>query len=109
LILALVVLSGTLDRLPANGCRLVLEGAGEMVSAPASIVPRRSLHVERAGIAKHSWTPVIVHRVRNKSADLCGAMTLAQPLLSSHLPDSPVLAAGGAAHRSTAARAPPFA
>lgn len=109
LILALVVFSGTIDRVPGRGGHLVLDAAGDLLYSPAAIHPAQPLHVERVTVAKSTWPPIGVQRMRSKGADLCPAVTVAQLELRSLLPEPPDLASGGASHRPTGARAPPFA
>jgi hypothetical protein len=112
LLLALVVFSGALDRLPARGyrgSRLVFDPVGDVLYAPAGVPCSQSPHIELARIAKRSWSPVGLHRTRTKSADLCCMVSLARPEMRSFLPPPPDLAAAGPAHRPSGARAPPLA
>lgn len=108
LILGLVMFSGAIARVPLRGCHLVLDAAGDLLTAPAAIHPALPLHAERATAAKRKWSPFAVHRLRSKGAELRCAMTVTRPALSSLLPDPPGFAAGVASQRSTGARAPPL-
>lgn len=109
LLLALVVFSGAFDRLSARGCGLVFDSAGDALYASTAIHRGQSPRVERATVAKRAWPPIGLHRTRAKGADLRGSVSLQRPGQSSFLPVPPDLAARGAAHRTTGARAPPIA
>jgi hypothetical protein len=109
LLLALVVFSGAFDQLPARGCRLVFDSAGNALNPSTAIHRGQGLHFGRATVAKRAWSPIGLHRTRTKVADLCRTVSLARPELRSFLPAPPDLASGGAAHRTAGARAPPIA
>lgn len=108
LILGLVMFSGAIARVPSRGCHLVLDAAGDLLSASAAIHGGLPLHAERATIAKHKWSPIAVQRVRSKGAELCFTVTVTRPALRSLLSYSSDLATGVASRRSTGARAPPL-
>jgi hypothetical protein len=110
LLLVLAVFGGGIDRLPAPGAHFVVDSAGEIFYTPSAAHPAQALHTERAVSAKRQWSPLGLHHARiKKSAQLSAAAAVTPPELRSFLPEAPDLAAGGAAHRPSGARAPPFA
>jgi len=108
LLLVALVFAGPLDRVPAHA-RLVVDAAGDSLSAPSATRPGHSFHCERATVAKRHWAPVRFQHVRAKTANLCSRVAVNLFELRSILPPAPDLAAASAGHRTTGARAPPFA
>jgi hypothetical protein len=105
LLLVALVFAGPLDRIPAHA-RLVVDAAGDSLSAPSATRPG---HCERATVAKRHWSPVRFQHVRVKTANLCSVVAVDLFELRNILPSAPDLAAASAGHRTTGARAPPFA
>jgi len=108
-LLALAIIAGATDWIPASEAHLFVDYAGDAIGSPSAIHPDGLLHVERTTVAKRPWSPIRLHPVRAKEAELCAAVAVAPPALRSLLPESPDLAAGGACDRPTGARAPPLA
>jgi hypothetical protein len=108
-ILALAILLGATDWLPAAEAHLFADTMGNAAVSPSAIHPGELLHVEMTTVAKRPWSPVRLHSVRAKEANLCAAVAVAPPVLRSLLPESPEVVAGGASDRPTGARAPPLA
>jgi hypothetical protein len=110
LLLAVLVFFGAFDRSPAAAAHLLLDaaGAGDGCSLAAAS-PGNPLRCERATMAKRRWSPFRLQHLRAKTANLCGAASVAPLELRSALPADPDLAAARAGRRPTGARAPPFA
>lgn len=110
LLLVLVVLLGAADSFLAvseSEAHLFADAAG--ISSPSAVHPSEPVHFERTTVAKRPHSPMRLHPLRAKSANLCGAVSVAPPSVRSLLRDAPDGTVGGACHRSTGARAPPLA
>ena len=108
LLLVALVFAGPLDRLPARTC-FFADVAGDGFSAPSAIHSGQSFHGEHVTVAKLHWSPMRIQHVRAKTASLCSVVAVNLFELRSVLPSAPDLAAASAGHRTTGARAPPFA
>jgi hypothetical protein len=104
-----LVFLGALDRFPTGEAHLFLDAAGDVLCSPSAMHPSHPLHFERATMAKRACSPIRLHVVRAKSANLCSVAAIAPPQMRSLLPAAPGFAAFGACHRPTGARAPPSA
>jgi hypothetical protein len=109
LLLAALVFFGALDRSPSVTAHLSLDSAGDVLCPSAATPSCHPLRFERTTLAKRHGSPFRLQHLRAKTANLCGAASVAPLELRSALPADPDLAAARAGRRPTGARAPPFA
>ena len=108
LLLVLMVFSGVLRHLPARKSHLAVGAAGDLLGVPSETKPSRPLHYKRATMVKYR-TLLRFQHMRAKTAKLCSVVAVHLFELRSSLPADPDLTASRAGHRTTGARAPPFA
>jgi hypothetical protein len=108
LLLAALLFFGALDRAPATPSRLSLDATGDVL-CPQAAPAGHPLRFEHTTLAKRHRSPFRLQHLRAKTANLCGAVSVAPLVLRSALPSAPDLATARAGHRTTAARAPPSA
>ncbi|HEY2739039.1 MAG TPA: hypothetical protein VGK45_11595, partial [Thermoanaerobaculia bacterium] len=104
-------LLGQLNRLAAKESRLRsrIGATSQLAGAPSVVHPSRTLHYKRLALGRRHFAPVRFQHLRAKTARLCSVVAVNLFELRSILRAASHLAATNAGHRTTGARAPPFA
>ncbi|HEX3529558.1 MAG TPA: hypothetical protein VH988_21060 [Thermoanaerobaculia bacterium] len=104
-------LLGQLNRLSAKEARLRsrIGATSQLAGSPSVTHPSRPLHYKRLALGRRHFAPVRFQHLRAKTAKLCSVVAVNLFELRSILRATSHLAAPSAGHRTTGARAPPFA